>query len=64
METCEDIGIEVVEEIPGINRCHSHARKTLYHAGHVSNNNDNHACDIWDEGLIFFVMNLLFLFVM
>ncbi|XP_042861007.1 uncharacterized protein LOC122246490 isoform X2 [Penaeus japonicus] len=35
VETCEDIGIEVVEEIPGINRCHSHARKTLYHAGHM-----------------------------
>lgn len=40
METCEDIGIEVVDEIPGINRCHVHARKTLYHAGHVSNYSD------------------------
>ncbi|XP_047472019.1 uncharacterized protein LOC125027167 isoform X3 [Penaeus chinensis] len=35
VETCEDIGIEVVDEIPGINRCHVHARKTLYHAGHM-----------------------------
>ncbi|XP_042202953.1 uncharacterized protein LOC121853087 isoform X2 [Homarus americanus] len=34
-DSAEDNGIEVIEEIPGVNRSQLHARKTLYHAGHM-----------------------------
>lgn len=40
IDCTDDNGIEVIEEIPpGINRNQVHARKTLYHSGHVSNSN-------------------------